>query len=1194
MRDYINRLSRGKSIFEIPKIKLSDTPITMNVIEGKKSYGSFSFGASYEIKGIVYSNEPRVKVTKNKFKGDDCSIEYEVDARDLKPNDVVEGIFTVVSSAGEKEIPFSFICVAGKVTSTLGDISNIDQFTKLALESVEEARTIYASKDFCQIILGKDPHLVNLYNSLFDEEHIKSSMEEFLVAAKKKSPIELNIAQDIKVIDASNGNDKGIIELDKTGWGYLEAGIFTDSDFITLSKENISSDDFTGDKFELEYIVDISKIHAGKNFAYITIETHKKLAKVLIQVNNVECSIDRESDSYKEKHARRQARVLLTKEYLNFRLKKTKKDRWINSSNSIIDKVKSAGVADPFFDLARAQLYLIEGKDEEGKAILESLKGDLLDKINNDVELYCYYLYVNTLLIKSEEYTVQVEKQVRKFFENGHDTYRILWILFYLTAETDSNKSIRLIRIKDAFNDGCVSPVMYLEAINIFNAQPVLLRVLNSFEMQVVNFGCKYEIITEKLADQIADVAGNEKNPSMELTRMLKALYEKYDNDEILTALVTNMIRNGVVGQDAFAIYEKAILRGLKITRLYEYYITSMKKDVSKQLPKMVLMYFAYDSTLNDNYKAFLYANIIVNKNAYKDIYDSFKKTIELFVYDQVKLGKINDYLVILYREILSKEYLNDDTKEFLMQLNLMYRLTCFDEGVKKVCVRHQEFTEPEVFELEEGKAFFPIYSPSCVVSFVCDDGIVRKGSVSYEVERLFEDKKNKEYPLIAEECFAQYGFFGMGNLMHKANAIHAKKTFDGNALEVFKTVKNFEEIGHEYKKQINTWMIDYYTEYYKLDDFWHEYPYIDTEFLSISEAGKLITILLDYGMYSQAYELIEKYNYDGLEPAKVLKLVDYFLTNVSSEQSSIIDELSRYVFVNNIYNENVILYMIRFFNSTNEEMYNLWKAAVNFNCEVDYLSERVLAQMLFTGVHSGRLTEVFTNYYLNSPDMLVVKAYLSYNAQLYVIRQKKANDIVFRAIYDCIKDNIGLPECCYVAWLKEISKNVAELSEDNEKRVNVEKCINTLCLDNKVYEFFKKFETVVKLPYICTGVTVMELIANPDCKVTITYTLNDGEEVTDVCKGNDWGIFTYRLNLFYSDVLKYHYTISGNKEERKTEEASFEYTEVSVESLGGRFDSINDCLASKELHDIVTLKKLMHSYVVEEYVSKQLFKPIR
>lgn len=91
---------------------------------------------------------------------------------------------------------------------------------------------------------------------------------------------------------------------------------------------------------------------------------------------------------------------------------------------------------------------------------------------------------------------------------------------------------------------------------------------------------------------QIADVAASEKNGSYELVSLLKKLNEQFGSDEILTALVSQMIRLGLTGEQYFDIYELGVLRGLRITRLYEFYIASMKKDVGRQLPKIVMMYF--------------------------------------------------------------------------------------------------------------------------------------------------------------------------------------------------------------------------------------------------------------------------------------------------------------------------------------------------------------------------------------------------------------------------------------------------------------------------------------------------------------------------------------------------------------------------------------------------------------------------
>ena len=90
--------------------------------------------------------------------------------------------------------------------------------------------------------------------------------------------------------------------------------------------------------------------------------------------------------------------------------------------------------------------------------------------------------------------------------------------------------------------------------------------------------------------------------------------------------------------------------------------------------------------------------------------------------------------------------------------------------------------------------------------------------------------------------------------------------------------------------------------------------------------------------------------------------------------------------------------------------------------------------------------------------------------------------------------------------------------------------------------------------------------------------------------KSNEWGIFTSRFNLFYGDRMEYFFTESGSGTDKVSEPAVLEYKEVSMDSVDGRFDAINDCLASRQLHDLTTLRKLMHSYSVEEYVTRQMF----
>ena len=47
----------------------------------------------------------------------------------------------------------------------------------------------------------------------------------------------------------------------------------------------------------------------------------------------------------------------LTKCYLDFRMKKIKKEKWISESLQIIDRIRGIRGNDPFYDIAQVQLF---------------------------------------------------------------------------------------------------------------------------------------------------------------------------------------------------------------------------------------------------------------------------------------------------------------------------------------------------------------------------------------------------------------------------------------------------------------------------------------------------------------------------------------------------------------------------------------------------------------------------------------------------------------------------------------------------------------------------------------------------------------------------------------------------------------------------------------------------------------------
>lgn len=93
--------------------------------------------------------------------------------------------------------------------------------------------------------------------------------------------------------------------------------------------------------------------------------------------------------------------------------------------------------------------------------------------------------------------------------------------------------------------------------------------------------------------------------------------------------------------------------------------------------------------------------------------------------------------------------------------------------------------------------------------------------------------------------------------------------------------------------------------------------------------------------------------------------------------------------FANKKYDEVILRYMSLYHNSSNENMYYLWRACENFDVQSEELNERIVSQMMFTGELSDRLKRVFKDYYKNGADKTVTRAYICYNSYLSFVKLK-------------------------------------------------------------------------------------------------------------------------------------------------------------------------------------------------------------
>ena len=65
----------------------------------------------------------------------------------------------------------------------------------------------------------------------------------------------------------------------------------------------------------------------------------------------------------------------------------------------------------------------------------------------------------------------------------------------------------------------------------------------------------------------------------------------------------------------------------------------------------MIRLYFGYNNTLSDKKKAFVYSNVIRNKDIDPDTYQAYRKKMEEFACEKIKEGRMNEDFAVVYQE---------------------------------------------------------------------------------------------------------------------------------------------------------------------------------------------------------------------------------------------------------------------------------------------------------------------------------------------------------------------------------------------------------------------------------------------------------------------------------------------------------------------------------------------------------------
>ncbi len=1185
MKEKISQLAKEKFEYEKPSIIFSKETLVLEVETGKSVTDTIhiSNSGNRSMKGIIYSSDPRLSIKENTFVGQEADICFLYSAKNEPDHQTKKtGIITVVSNFGEYELPFEVKIETPYFETSLGKVRDLYQFANLAKEKFEEALEIFKSDDFKRIILTKETD-IQIYEGLIKSPSLSHALEAFLVAVHQKLKVSISAKQQTVSYTEVRESIKDEVTLIKKEWGYAEYQIEVDQPFLIIEEEVLSTLEFKEDEYLLSYAIDYELLPSRKNVAHILLKNHSQEVTITVEVQKEVEEHAKIIESSLFKRKKYEAKLIET--YLKFRLSKCTKEEYEDQIEAILNSLMGI-TPSVLWQLWYAHLYMVSGQTEKLDSSMRMFAESENEILDESVEYYLAYLYLKVLYTKKEEDIANAIDIIGTYYENERSDWHLLWYLLYLDKSYDDDQSKRLEALWKEFEQGVISPVLYYEALCVYNKEPQLLKEIGPIERQIMHWAVKNKYMSHALSEQFVFMASRVKTYDKLLLKDLMTIYEYTQSTECLQAILRLLIIGQRTDTEYFKWYEAGVKKSLKITELYEYYMYSIPEDKEITIEQSVLLYFVYNNHLPEAKKIFLYAYIIKKKEEIGSIYRTYLRQMETFTKRMLLKESLSENLAVLYKEFITPDIVDEALAKALPAVLFCYEFICKNKAIKSIVTKQPEKKQEETYFLDDGVCYVTMETDHMTIFLVDEDGNRYTEESGYTMKRLFFRQD------LVDVCYL-YNKQDIRLLLYKKESL--KKNPESESIKeerhfLLNRILENDFIDEQYKGNHYITMVEYYydqADYNKLDEYLLT---LDEAVVNENEIYQIIDYMIMRDLFEKAYSMIATYGFEMVNSKRVFKLVMHLLNDLTDyKEDKLLLDMCYYLYEKGKANCDILRYLIAYYEHSTEKMFELYQVARKNGLDAVVLEERLLGQMLFAESHIESSFEVFQQFYEDSNNKLLIRAYLNYIAYRYLVH---GDAIMDQGLLDKMTKESFYHESkvCMLAMLKFYSDRET-FTEDELKFIdyNLHRFIN-----NKIiFKFFQNYQDKISLPdTICNRVYV-EYSAPEDSTVMIYYTIDGtGESMACPMKNIYDGVYSKDFLLFYGESMKYYIV----EEKDGTQKISrTEQVEIKEEPSGkeNRYEEINQILRAKKEQNTEKLQQRLEQFAVEEYITSSLFTPL-
>ena len=1093
-----------------PIVSLSVTNLDIEVEEGKVYKDSFFIESENKvpIEGYVCTTSDKVETEAERLEGTRQEIPFYFKGKLATAGNTFEGDIVLITNGGEYNIPYCVKVIHKFVESSGGRISTMEEFVQIYENNRKEAVDIFFLPNFEEVFLQGKPEQKELYHSLMKSRSKSLILEEFLTAAGYKNTSFLDVSQDKLVLEEEDSSAQ--LELLLTQPGYVEGSIYSEKGQIQISRERFSSDDFTDGKllFNVE-----RKQNLLNGSDIIHIDTVRQDIEISVEWWAKQTALTKEKE---KKLYLKKKRAQLMHNYLYFRTGSIAFEDFAEDSGHVLEEL-SRYTEDNEWKLYRMHFFLMEERKEEGKELLE-----LLEKVSQRDEFTPleanYFLYLKAMYYRTPEAISKAVSTIREFYELSEYKAEALWMLIYLDREYVYNKRLQYDTIRQLFEEGNNSSLLYFEACDILNENPNYMEELGKFEISIFRWGVRYGYISLSLSYQFARLALKAKYYNKSIYYIAEKLYGVEPDEQFLQVICSLLIKGNRTGKEYHEYFRLAVEANLKIIGLNEFFIRSMDFETYDLIPQRVLIYFTYSNSLDYLEKAYLYSNVLRNKEKYEEVYGAYYSKMLPFIEEQLLKGRINEHLAYLYtcfqKEVLEKP----DNWKAVCDILFYHKLICTNPHIIGVYVSCPELGTEKYYPLSGGTGGVEIYNDRAVLYFVDNNEQRYVKDINYQLREFLS-------PQQFEEEWIRRNLSNRKILLMESGKM--EENIKEQTLPVLQRIVFNDDFTRWMQVEAVEKMLVYYENHQDKRNLARWLGKIDYSNISTEFRKTLMDYYMEVGMMEDAFFGIELYGCDIMGAAKILRLASFGAQCYQGKDDEATLSLAYAAFIRKKCNKDTLIYLMKHFKGETAALLEIWERSKRFGLETAAFERRILEQVMFTGNDTEGVFPVFESFYATDEGDELIDRYLEYASMKELESSMELNDFMHMAIGQEIVNGRMENRHSRIHFLYYFAGREDWYDTIKDTAVYI---INGFLQEEFYLPVYQAYSQWITFPIHYQEMTFLTYHGRAGSNVILRYQI-DGEEYSlrELHLEELPGMYVCHMNFFQKDHVKYRLESDGS-----------------------------------------------------------------